>query len=297
MLQIPDLSENEAFFSFTDGLKSWTKQELQRPGVQELTHAMMVAESLVELLPMRDKFESSKPNGRGNGVYHEKDREGHSYYGSGSGSDGGNEKPRNGKRRPNSPKEKRGKLRCYFCDGPHMKIDCLKVSSVSAIKRSDEPEETEPIEKKTSRVNTMILVPKKRNGGEGLMFIDINIAGQERSALVDTGALDLFISEKAARKLGLSIRKSNKKIKTVNSKEVSTVGVVRNVELQIGELFRHIHIVTGPLTKIVVPVHRDMKVGTKVLSSIQLVEDISYGRNIDSIEKIGTKAPSEVLVA
>ena len=58
-----------------------------------------------------------------------------------------------------------------------------------------------------------------------------------------------------------------------------------------------IHIVTGPSTKTVVPVHRDMKVGTKVLSSIQLVEDVSYGRNIKSSKRNATKAPSEVLVA
>ncbi|MBA0722161.1 hypothetical protein Golax_009637 [Gossypium laxum] len=39
-----------------------------------------------------------------------------------------------------------------------------------------------------------------------------------------------------------------------------------------------------------------MKVGTKVFSSIQLVEDVSYGRNINSIERNATKAPSEKLV-
>ncbi|MBA0735901.1 hypothetical protein Gogos_019702, partial [Gossypium gossypioides] len=208
-----------------------------------------------------------------------------------------------------------------------MKRDCPKVSSVSTIKRNDEPEETKPIEKKISTVNSMVLIPKKRNGGEGLIFVDINITGQKRSALVDTRASDLFISKKAVGKLGLSIKKSNRKIKTINSEETPTVGVVRDVELQISEwkgkeefeviqlddydyvlglnfLDRiqtslhpwadQIHIVTGPLSKIVVPVHRDMKVGTKVLSSIQLVEDVSYGRNIDSIEWNATKAPSEV---
>ncbi|MBA0752375.1 hypothetical protein Gogos_001215 [Gossypium gossypioides] len=67
------------------------------------------------------------------------------------------------------------------------------------------------------------------------MFVDINIAGQKWSALVDTGASDLFISKKAAEKLGLSIKKSNRNIKTVNSEKAPTVRVVRNVELQIGE--------------------------------------------------------------
>ncbi|MBA0819204.1 hypothetical protein Gohar_003789 [Gossypium harknessii] len=75
MLQISDLSENEAFFSFMDGLKPRVKQELQRRGFQEVTNAMMVAESLVELVPRRDRSESSMPNERGNGGYHEKDEE------------------------------------------------------------------------------------------------------------------------------------------------------------------------------------------------------------------------------
>ncbi|MBA0756335.1 hypothetical protein Gogos_005458 [Gossypium gossypioides] len=204
-----------------------------------------------------------------------------------------------------------------------MKKDYPKVSSVSAIKRNDELEEAKPIEKKTSRVNSMVLIPKKRNGGEGLIFVDINIAGQKRSVLVDTRASDLFISKKATRKLGLLIKKLNRKIKTVNSKEALTVGVVHNVELQIGEwkgkeefeviqlddydyvlrlnvLDRiqaalypwadQIHIITSPLSKIIVLVHRDIKVEKKVLSSIQLVEDVSYGRNIDSIERNATKA-------
>ncbi|MBA0755309.1 hypothetical protein Gogos_020232 [Gossypium gossypioides] len=49
------------------------------------------------------------------------------------------------------------------------------------------------LRKKTLRVNSMVLIPKKKNGGEGLMFVDINIAGQKRSALVDTRASNFFI--------------------------------------------------------------------------------------------------------
>ncbi|MBA0560431.1 hypothetical protein Golob_017330 [Gossypium lobatum] len=105
MLQISNLSENEAFFSVTDGLKPWAKQELQHRGVQELTNAMMVAESLVELVPRKDGFESSKLNRRGNGGYHEADEEGHSDYGNGSSSDGGNGKPRNRKWRQQPKRE------------------------------------------------------------------------------------------------------------------------------------------------------------------------------------------------
>ncbi|MBA0729090.1 hypothetical protein Golax_022965 [Gossypium laxum] len=109
-----------------------------------------------------------------------------SYYDNSSSSDGDNGEAQNGKLRPNSQKEKRGKLRCYFCKRPHMKGDYPKVSLVSAIKWNDESEEANPIEKMTLTVNSMVLILKKKNGGEGLMFVDINITGQKRSALVDT---------------------------------------------------------------------------------------------------------------
>ncbi|MBA0750681.1 hypothetical protein Gogos_002078 [Gossypium gossypioides] len=47
---------------------------------------------------------------------------------------------------------------------------------ILAIEKKDETEEAKLVEKKTSRVNSMVLIPKKRDGEEGLMFVDINIA-------------------------------------------------------------------------------------------------------------------------
>ncbi|MBA0756527.1 hypothetical protein Gogos_005630 [Gossypium gossypioides] len=125
----------------------------------------------------------------------------------------------------------------------------------------------------------MVLIPKKRDGEKGLMFVNISIAGQKQSALIDTGASDLFISKKATKKLGLSIRKSNKKIKIVNFDEAPNV-VGRNVELQIGEWKDN----------------EVFEVETKVLLSIQLVEDVSYQKNINSIEQNTTKALLKRLV-
>ena len=48
LLMIPDTSEREALFSFMDGLKPWVKTELQRRGVQDLSRAIAVAESLID---------------------------------------------------------------------------------------------------------------------------------------------------------------------------------------------------------------------------------------------------------
>ncbi|KAH1046592.1 hypothetical protein J1N35_037376 [Gossypium stocksii] len=125
------------------------------------------------------------------------------------------------------------------------------------------------------------------------------------------------MSEKVASKLGLSIRKSNKKIKTVNFMEGLTMGVARGMELQIRgwkgkEDFEVIQLddydfVLGlnfiyrikvdifPLLiafismmiynhHVLCLVNRDMKAKTKVLSAIQLVKDVSYGKNIELVD-------------
>ena len=54
------------------------------------------------------------------------------------------------------------------------------------------------------------------------------------NALVDTGAYDIFISEEAASKLGIRVEKVGGWLKTINSCEISTAGVARNIDLWIG---------------------------------------------------------------
>ncbi|KAG8482796.1 hypothetical protein CXB51_024201 [Gossypium anomalum] len=228
-------NEKEAFYWFKDGLKLWAKHELRRQGITKIIVAMAEAESFVEPGPKKNKFESSKPNGKGNDERnHEEGEEGHNNDGNNTDSTSGNGKPRDAKQRSNNPRDKGKRITCFLCQGPHMmsKEECL----------------------------------------------------------VNTGASNLFILEKNAEKLGLSIKKSNGKIKTVNFKEAPTVEVVHNVELQIGEWKGKEDF------EIVVSMHWNIKVGTKVLSSIQLVKDVSYGRNIKSIERNATKDPSERLV-
>ncbi|XP_039056283.1 uncharacterized protein LOC120199174 [Hibiscus syriacus] len=49
MLQVPNLSEEDRFFTFMDGLKPWAKNELRRRGVKELSVALTTVESIIEL--------------------------------------------------------------------------------------------------------------------------------------------------------------------------------------------------------------------------------------------------------
>ncbi|MBA0672137.1 hypothetical protein Goklo_023885 [Gossypium klotzschianum] len=82
---------------------------------------MAEAESFVELGPARDKLEASKPNGKGNGERnHEEDEEGHSDDGNSIDSTSGNGKPRDVNRGFDNPRDKRKKIKCFLCQGPHM---------------------------------------------------------------------------------------------------------------------------------------------------------------------------------
>ncbi|KAL1062121.1 hypothetical protein V6Z11_D13G060700 [Gossypium hirsutum] len=57
------------------------------------------------------------------------------------------------------------------------------------------------------------------------MFVDIMVAGRELNALVNIGAFDVFMSEEITRR-----------IKTVNSKSVPITGVVKGVDLYLGDM-------------------------------------------------------------
>ncbi|KAH1113492.1 hypothetical protein J1N35_006870 [Gossypium stocksii] len=129
MLQILDVIEKEALLAFKNGLKLWVRKEVEQEGVQELLKAMTVAESVVKLNLGKDKLESSKSKEMGicEGN-HKKNNDS-----SGNGNDGGNGKPRVGKKKPN---KKMGKLKFFLCDGPHLLKKCLKKSELS---KKDKP--------------------------------------------------------------------------------------------------------------------------------------------------------------
>ncbi|MFQ6643685.1 hypothetical protein Gotur_017712 [Gossypium turneri] len=107
MLQVSEVTEREALLAFQNGLKLWVRQEVEQRGVQKLSEAMTVVESVVKLGLGKVKLGSSKSEERGN--------------------NGGNEKPRVGKKKP---KRKRDKLKCFLCDAPHMLKKCPRKSAL-----------------------------------------------------------------------------------------------------------------------------------------------------------------------
>ncbi|XP_039017600.1 uncharacterized protein LOC120148589 [Hibiscus syriacus] len=237
MLQVLNLSEEDGFFTFMDGLKPWAKNELSSSD--------------------RDKASKSDKDSSGTG------------------------KPSNGK---HSDKKDKQIIQCYNCKGQgHLARDYPQKNKLSAIKEKD-GEESETL-KLGSILSTMEV--KKGRKKKGLMFVDITLAGQKLSALVDTGASELFMSEPVAKILGLYVEKVSGSIKTVNAKEVPIAGVVKGIELTVevgperkpSSFLDHINAfpvpfadclcILDPKQQCIVPVSRRPGVGAKVLSAIQ----------------------------
>ncbi|PKI50762.1 hypothetical protein CRG98_028904, partial [Punica granatum] len=232
MLQIPSLTDKEAFFQFMDGLKPWAKQEPQHRSVQDLHEAMSTAELLVE-------FRSSSK----------------------------------------SDSKEKGK--------PKAKL-------VALVKADEEKEEETQLG--SLRILSSIMT-RKANRSKGLIFADVEIAGKAFSALVDTGASNLFISEEGAKKLGLRVERTRGRLKTVNSEEVPTYGVAKDVDIRIGQW----SIKETIECQCVVPVKRSMGNGQKTLSAMQLKRGIQKGEvtylatlKVDEDAGSGDDVPVEV---
>ncbi|MBA0735240.1 hypothetical protein Gogos_019104, partial [Gossypium gossypioides] len=99
-----------ALLTFQNGLKTWFRQEVKQRGVQKLSEAITIVESMVKLGLGKDKHRFSKSKERG---VCEKDHK-KDIDGNGIGDNGGNGKPRVGKKKPNKKKDK---LKRFLCDG------------------------------------------------------------------------------------------------------------------------------------------------------------------------------------
>ncbi|EOY26319.1 Uncharacterized protein TCM_027814 [Theobroma cacao] len=328
-LQVGDLGEREALFTFMDGLKPWAKQELQRRGVQDLTCAMAVAEGLIDYsCPDKDRTEPTKPRDKGKG-WADKGKQSRD-------EDGGNGKPQSPwkgnsawKGKPSGSKEEKPK-NCFLCEGPHFVRDYPQRAKLAAIASEDEEQQGD----ETVRLGSMQLGAVRKGGkqAKGLMYADMVVAGQHVEALVDTGASDLFVSEQGAAKLDLKADSAGGWVKTVNSKWVRIKGIAKGIDVQLGEWHGTEDIeviqmddyevvmglnfleriqallvphedsicIVGSKGQCVVPVRRGCAQSTKTLTAIQLAEGEQICAVVRSVEDTPgniVEAPDEVLEA
>ncbi|KAK8586224.1 hypothetical protein V6N13_130745 [Hibiscus sabdariffa] len=306
MLEIPNLSQEDCLINFMDGLQRWVRTELERRGVTEISKALSVAESLIEVGSKRSDSTKSKPKPKGNGGG-DKERSSRNANGKHS---GGNNKPSGGRsNRTDKSNERKddGPVECFHCKGPHLVRNCPEKAKVSAIKGD---EQTEGDTVKLGSIMSSVQV-KKGHKQKGLMFVDITIEGNKLSALVDTGASELFMSDEAAKRLNLPVEKANGWIKTVNSKEAPIVGMTGRVKLQLGKFLERINALLVPFAdclcildprhQCIVPVSREVGVKAKMISAIQFAKavvrkkDTTYLailKNDEPIEQI--EVPKEV---
>ncbi|KAE8712759.1 hypothetical protein F3Y22_tig00110229pilonHSYRG00017 [Hibiscus syriacus] len=66
--QITNLSEEEGYSAFMNGLQRWAKMELQRRGVKELSQALVEGEAIVEFETWRSEPSKPKPRPTGNDI-------------------------------------------------------------------------------------------------------------------------------------------------------------------------------------------------------------------------------------
>ncbi|KAA3455783.1 reverse transcriptase [Gossypium australe] len=119
--------------------------------------------------------------------------------------------------------KKNGPLTCFLCDGPCMIKDYSEKVTLSIMEANEEEIEV------TKNIN-LILGGVEDKISHGLMFLDITMTGRRLNALVDIGALDLFMSKETVQ-----IEKESGWIKIANSKSVKIEGVAKGVEIQLGE--------------------------------------------------------------
>ena len=122
MLEAPGMDEKDLVFNFMDNLQSWAEQELRRRGVQDLSTAMAVADSLMDF--RRGDSSQEKPPSKGS---HAKSGGERGYKNNNATKEGSNAAStrRDGQGRDRH-KDFKPRTNCFLCDGPHWARECPK---------------------------------------------------------------------------------------------------------------------------------------------------------------------------
>ena len=136
MLEAPGMDEKDLVFNFMDNLQSWAEQELRRRGVQDLSTAMAVAESLMDI--RRGDSSQAKPPFKGSHAKGGGDK-GYKSYNAKEGSSAAStsREGKNGDMR----RDFKPKINYFLCDGPHWARKCLKRKALSAMTERETEQE------------------------------------------------------------------------------------------------------------------------------------------------------------
>ncbi|KAE8674458.1 hypothetical protein F3Y22_tig00111754pilonHSYRG00072 [Hibiscus syriacus] len=185
---------------------------------------------------------------------------------------GGNGRQHDQPKKLTNPWEKKGELSCFNCGGNHMKRDCPQLVKVAAIKEND------GVESETLKLGSILstMEVKKGRKKKGLMYVDITVACQKMSALVDTYVSELFMSEQIAKRLGHHMEKATGSIKT----EAIKVIPLDDFDFVLGLSFldrinafpvpfADCLCILDPKKQCIIPVSRGPRIEAKMLSAIE----------------------------
>ncbi|XP_012832304.1 PREDICTED: uncharacterized protein LOC105953208 [Erythranthe guttata] len=237
-LQIPNLSEEDLLFHFTDGLQGWAKQELHRRDIKSVDEAIAAAESLTEYQPReplrKEKWSPTK------GGEERRDNHGRDYRDNrdprrASTSRGG-DKPSSRHQLEEKKKSFVPKGGCFVCKGPHAMSQCPKMGSLSALLQQEAEQDTnEELGHMGSLqlLNALKANPMPATSSKELMYVEARINGTPAKVMVDTGATHNFITEDEAKRVGLRWTRRDGWLKAANAKAQPLNGVARDAELHL----------------------------------------------------------------
>ena len=272
MLEAPGMDEKDLVFNFMDNLQSWAEQELMRRGVQDLSTAMAVAESLMDIRrgdssQAKPPFKGSHAKGGGDKGYKSNNAK------EGSSAASTSREGKSGDMR----RDFKPKTNCFLCDGPHWARKCLKRKALSAMIERETEQEGD--DSHMQLLNALkVKQAKKQPQNKGLMYVEAQVNGLSAKAMIDTGATHYFVSEEEARRLKIQTSKEAGWLKAVNSTAKPSQGVARGVTMKIGPWEGKIDFIVAPMDDFKIVIGMDFlrqvrAVPIPFLRSMAILED------------------------
>ena len=242
LLEIPTMGQNDALFSFLDGLQNWAKMELRRRGVQDLASAIAAAESLTEYRKEFSKGQGSKK------PYHAKgggDREKSPRRDTSPRRDKPSYKDKGKWKKDGRDDSSKLKIECFLCSGAHRAYDCPSRGKLAAIIQEGERREEERRIASVKLLNAIHAKVEERP--QGRMYVETLIKGKPLNAMLDTGADTVYMAKELADEVGLLYKKEGGFIKGVNAQSLAIHGVARDTDIKIGQWQGKIDITVAPI--------------------------------------------------
>ncbi|KAK3017957.1 hypothetical protein RJ639_002990 [Escallonia herrerae] len=220
MLEIPDMSERQRLCFFIYGLQQWVTTELRWREPHDLAFAMAIVKRLEDFKqgerPRSPRHERAKDRGNGrskSGLPKATDDE--------RSGDEGCRRHRKGKRNMREVTSRVTLVTTRLMGGLEEDASTVQICITKRIANTRLKEEAAKAKKSKKRPS--------------LLYVMVDVVERTQEALVDTEATQNFMSPRVTEWLRLKPTKEGSWFTAMNAKERLTKGVIKNVDLKIGE--------------------------------------------------------------